>query len=280
MSTNITGLAGEIIAFTYPSIIKIADNGNMPAVCGGNRNAAAVFQNSNRSGQPNALSVLSDGSGIVGSLAMGQQGSGAKVFGPLIVDGGTNSVVAKVVDIKNGGITVANQITVAGSGANNISGTTNLNVLNVATTSTLNGAVCVCSTLGVTGTATVNGCTTLNGGLNVTAGGLSVTGAINATNDITAFSTSDSRLKNNIIKINDSNKIINSLNGYKYEWNEKANQSGEGIGVIAQEVKELIPSAVRENDEGYLSVDYIKIIPYLIEEVKNLNNRIKILEEK
>ena len=103
---------------------------------------------------------------------------------------------------------------------------------------------------------------------------------INATNDITAFSTSDSRLKNNIIKINDSNKIINSLNGYKYEWNEKANQSGEGIGVIAQEVKELIPSAVRENDEGYLSVDYIKIIPYLIEEVKNLNNRIKILEEK
>ena len=236
MSTNITGLAGEIIAFTYPSIIKIADNGNMPAVCGGNRNAAAVFQNSNRSGQPNALSVLSDGSGIVGSLAMGQQGSGAKVFGPLIVD--------------------------------------------VAATSTLNGAVCVCSTLGVTGTATVNGCTTLNGGLNVTAGGLSVTGAINATNDITAFSTSDSRLKNNIIKINDSNKIINSLNGYKYEWNEKANQSGEGIGVIAQEVKELIPSAVRENDEGYLSVDYIKIIPYLIEEVKNLNNRIKILEEK
>ena len=128
--------------------------------------------------------------------------------------------------------------------------------------------------------ATVNGCTTLNCGLNVTAGGLSVTGAINATNDITAFSTSDSRLKNNIIKINDSNKIINSLNGYKYEWNEKANQSGEGIGVIAQEVKELIPSAVRENDEGYLSVDYIKIIPYLIEEVKNLNNRIKILEEK
>ena len=56
--------------------------------------------------------------------------------------------------------------------------------------------------------------------------------------------------------------------------------TGEGVGVIAQEVKELIPSAVRENEDGYLSVDYLKLIPYLIEEVKSLNNRIKTLESK
>ena len=107
-----------------------------------------------------------------------------------------------------------------------------------------------------------------------------VTGTIDATNDITAFSTSDKRLKNNIIKIDDSNSVINSLNGYKYEWNEKANKTGHDVGVIAQEVQELIPSAVRENEEGYLSVDYVKLIPYLIEEVKSLNNRIKTLEDK
>ena len=98
--------------------------------------------------------------------------------------------------------------------------------------------------------------------------------------DITAFTSSDKRLKNNIIKIDDSNNVINKLNGYKYEWNEKSNKSGEGVGVIAQEVQELIPSAVRENQDGYLSVDYIKLIPYLIEEVKSLNNRIKTLESK
>ena len=107
-----------------------------------------------------------------------------------------------------------------------------------------------------------------------------VTGTIDATGDITAFKTSDKRLKNNIIKIDNSNDVINNLNGYKYQWDEKATQTGEDVGVIAQEVKEFIPSAVRENENGYLSVDYVKLIPYLIEEVKGLNNRIKILEEK
>jgi hypothetical protein len=107
-----------------------------------------------------------------------------------------------------------------------------------------------------------------------------VTGTIDATNDITAFSSSDKRLKNNIIKIDNSNSVINNLNGYKYDWNEKSNKTGQDVGVIAQEVQELIPSAVRENEDGYLSVDYNKLIPYLIEEVKSLNNRIEILESK
>ena len=111
-------------------------------------------------------------------------------------------------------------------------------------------------------------------------GTLLVTGSITSNNDITAFSTSDKRLKNNIIKINNSNDVINNLNGYTYDWDEKSGKTGEGVGVIAQEVKELIPSAVRENQDGYLSVDYIKLIPYLIEEVKGLNNRIKTLENK
>ena len=95
-------------------------------------------------------------------------------------------------------------------------------------------------------------------------GNLDVCGTINATGDITAFFTSDKRLKNNIIKIDNSNNVINSLNGYTYDWDEKSGKTGEGVGVIAQEVKELIPSAVRENDDGYLSVDYLKLIPYLI----------------
>ena len=76
------------------------------------------------------------------------------------------------------------------------------------------------------------------------------------------------------------NDVINNLNGYTYDWDEKSGKTGEGVGVIAQEVTELIPSAVRENQDGYLSVDYIQLIPHLIEEVKSLNNRIKTLENK
>ena len=278
MSTSVTGLAGEIVAFTYPSLIKIADNGNMPPVASGNRNGLAVFTHPNRTTSPTALSRLSDGSGIVGSLAIGPQTAGAKIFGPLLVDGGTGSVEAKVVEIKNGGLTIACQI--LASGTHTINGTAQLGTLKVTSGSTLCGAILGCNNLTVVGTSTLCGCVTLNGGLNVASGNLFVTGTIDATNDITAFKTSDKRLKNNIIKIDNSNDVINSLNGYKYEWDEKATQTGDDVGVIAQEVKEFIPSAVRENEKGYLSVDYVKLIPYLIEEVKSLNNRIKILEEK
>ena len=213
MSTNITGLAGEIVAFTYPSLIKVADNGNMPTVAGGNRNPNAVFTHPNRSQTPNALSLLSDGSGVVGSLAIGPQNTGAKIFGPLIVDGGTNSVIAKVVDIQNGGLTVACQICVVGAGNNTLNGTTQLGTLKVTDGSTLCGAILGCNNLTICGTSTLHGCTTLCGGLNVASGNLLVTGTIDATGDITAFKTSDKRLKNNIIKIDNSNDVINSLNG-------------------------------------------------------------------
>jgi len=280
MSTSVTGLAGEIVAFTYPSLIKVADNGNMPPVASGNRNGLAVFTHPNRSASPTALSRLSDGSGIVGSLAIGPQTAGAKIFGPLLVDGGTGSVESKVVEIKNGGLCLEKQICAAGTGTHTINGTAQLGTLKVTDGSTLCGAILGCNNLAICGTSTLSGCVTLHGGLNVDSGNLFVTGTIDATDDITAFKTSDKRLKNNIIKIDDSNDVINSLNGYKYEWDEKATQNGEDVGVIAQEVKEFIPSAVRENGKGYLSVDYVKLIPYLIEEIKSLNNRIKILEEK
>ena len=53
---------------------------------------------------------------------------------------------------------------------------------------------------------------------------------------------------------------------------------GNDVGVIAQELKEIIPESVRENDTGYLSVRYEKIIPLLIEAIKELNEEIKILK--
>tara|TARA_E500000318_G_scaffold25355_1_gene25370 strand:- start:3397 stop:4239 length:843 start_codon:yes stop_codon:yes gene_type:complete len=280
MSTNITGLAGEIIAFTYPSLIKVSDNGNLPTTDGGNRNANAVFTNPNRSELPTALSRLSDGSGVVSSLAIGPQNGGAKVFGPLIVQGDSGTVTTKTLEIKNGGLCLLCEICAAGTGTHTINGTSQLGTLKVTDGSTLCGAILGCNNLTICCTSTLHGCTTTCGGLKVAAGNLTVCGTIEASDDITAFKTSDKRLKNNIIKIQNSNNVINSLNGYKYEWGEKATQTGEDVGVIAQEVKEFIPSAVRENGKGYLSVDYVKLIPYLIEEVKSLNNRIKILEEK
>ena len=175
---------------------------------------------------------------------------------------------------------IEDQLTViAESGINAICGVTNLHIANFACPATFNSNANVCGNITVNGTSTLKGGATICNNTSV-YGSLNVSGTINATGDITAFFTSDKRLKNNIIKIDDSNNVINSLNGYTYDWDEKSGKTGEGVGVIAQEVKELIPSAVRENEDGYLSVDYLKLIPYLIEEVKSLNNRIKTLEGK
>jgi hypothetical protein len=107
-----------------------------------------------------------------------------------------------------------------------------------------------------------------------------VNGTINATGDITAFCSSDKRLKNNIIKLSGSDKIVNKLNGYSFEWNKESGKEGSDIGVIAQEVKEVLPLAVKERQDGYLAVDYPKLIPVLIEELKRLNNEIIQLKEK
>ena len=306
MPSCITGLGGKVIAFTYPGLIKTADNFNLPTICGGDRGAAAVFCNENKTGTPNALVRLSDGEGNPGSFALGQTSAGAKVFGPLIVDGSDCCNFKKVFTVVNGGAEIEGNLCVCGTNCNKIGGTSCLTQLHVSTTSCLVGDTTIDSNL------CVKTCTTINNDLTVDTntlkvdastnrvginkgspsvaldvvgatcitGALTVGGEIKSCSDITAFFTSDRRLKNNIIKIDNSNEVINKISGYTYDWDEKSGKEGEGVGVIAQEVQEFVPSAVRENQNGYLSVDYIKLIPYLIEEVKSLNNRIQTLEAK
>jgi len=107
-------------------------------------------------------------------------------------------------------------------------------------------------------------------------------GRIDASNDIVAYSTSDRRLKENIKNIKNPIEKINKLNGVKFNWIKEYigvhGYEGNDVGVIAQELKEIIPESIRENDTGYLSVRYEKIIPLLIEAIKELNEEIKILK--
>jgi len=149
------------------------------------------------------------------------------------------------------------------------------------------GATTLNSTLNVSGAATLSGGVT--GGLAVTGAlsstnGLSVTGAITATGDITA-GTSDDRLKTRFGNIPDALNKVLKLNGFYYTHNKTAQQlglvnKGQRVGVSAQEVLKVLPEVIRDApiDESYMTVDYAKIIPLLIEAIKGLNAKVESLE--
>ena len=117
----------------------------------------------------------------------------------------------------------------------------------------------------------------INAATDIT-GNTVITGILSVTDDITAFYSSDARLKDDITPIEDPLNKVQSLSGNTYTWNEKSNKEGEDVGVIAQEVQEVLPEAVTVRGDGYLAVDYHKIIPLLVEAVKELTEKVATLE--
>ena len=103
-----------------------------------------------------------------------------------------------------------------------------------------------------------------------------IEGDLNVTKDITAFyQSSDKNLKKNIKPIPDALAKILSISGNTYEMIADGSAS---TGVIAQELEALgLPELTRVNENGYLSVQYHKIIPILIEAIKELNSKVDAL---
>ena len=119
-------------------------------------------------------------------------------------------------------------------------------------------------------------------GIGTAASGLS--GEIRAAHDITAFYSSDIRLKENIQPIQNALEKVESISGNTYDWKEGYDEihshKGNDIGVIAQEIEAILPQIVTNRDNGYKAVQYEKIVPLLIEAIKELSAKIKRLENK
>jgi Chaperone of endosialidase len=88
--------------------------------------------------------------------------------------------------------------------------------------------------------------------------------------DGTVFPNSDSRLKRNIQPINFSFKNLQKLTGYNYYWKEAKTDDDLQTGLIAQEVQAIFPELVATDESGMLSVNYMGLIPHLVEAVKDL----------
>jgi hypothetical protein len=102
-------------------------------------------------------------------------------------------------------------------------------------------------------------------------GALTVTGAVTATGDITAFFTSDKRHKNNIQTISNAVLKVKQLHGVTWEWNDDVNEvtkTTPKTGLIAQEVQQVLPQVVIERADGFLALDYSKMVGLLVEAIK------------
>lgn len=99
-------------------------------------------------------------------------------------------------------------------------------------------------------------------------GGISVSGAITATGDITAYS--DASLKTDVATIKGALALVERMRGVTYA---RIDTGVRGIGVIAQELKGLLPEAVAENPDGMLSVAYGNLVGVLVEALKEIAAR-------
>ncbi len=100
--------------------------------------------------------------------------------------------------------------------------------------------------------------------------------------DIIAFHSSDERLKKNIKKIDDPLAKVISIGGYTFDWTEESDKGESGTGVIAQEIEKLgLPGIVKTREKtGYKAVDYDKLVPLLIEAIKELNTKVDDLQQQ
>ena len=133
------------------------------------------------------------------------------------------------------------------------------------------------------------------GDLKVTDGSIAVgnitnsttDGRIDASNDVVAFSSSDKKLKENIKPIKNALDKVSQISGVEFDWKELTEEEklsihgneGHDVGVIAQEIEEVLPEVVQTRDNGYKAVKYEKIVPLLIESIKELKAEIEELKK-
>jgi hypothetical protein len=224
---------------------------------------------------PNALTI---GTGLSGTSYTGTSAVTIANTGVLSVTTNTglstNSSATGNVTITNTGVTSA----VAGT-AISVSGATGaVTINNTGVTSNVAGTGV--SVSGATGAVTISigqaVATSSNvqfNSLGVGTAGSGVTGEIRATADVTAFYSSDERLKEDIIPIDNPIEKLMAINGVTFNWKEGFetlhSHTGSDTGVIAQQIEAIeLPGVVTTRDTGYKAVNYEKLNALLIEGFK------------
>ena len=114
-------------------------------------------------------------------------------------------------------------------------------------------------------------------------------GEIRASNNITAYYSSDICLKENLNPIENSIEKIQAISGYNFDWKDEVikERGGEDdyfvrksdVGVVAQEIEAILPEACATRPDGTKAVRYEQLVPLLIEGIKELKAEIEELKK-
>jgi hypothetical protein len=123
--------------------------------------------------------------------------------------------------------------------------------------------------------------TSLGVGMNASG----TTGRISASDDIIAYATSDARLKDRIAPITGAMAMVQRITGVRYHWKQDEESKAihqygddEEIGVLAQEVEAVLPQLVHTRENGYKALRYERLVPVLIEALKEQAQQIAELQ--
>lgn len=122
-----------------------------------------------------------------------------------------------------------------------------------------------------------------NGGLQTFSEGTG-TQNVYAGADVVAYYSSDPRLKENVFRIKNPLKILDKIHGYTFDWKDYAKNVGTHLvgsdyGVMADEIEKVMPELVHDRNNGYKGVKYEKIVPLLIECIKEQQVQINQLKK-
>jgi hypothetical protein len=125
----------------------------------------------------------------------------------------------------------------------------------------------------------------VDGGLGVgTDSTGSTAGEVRAADEVTAYYSSDERLKENITTIEDALDKVNAIRGVEFDWKadhikKRGGEDGyfvrkHDVGILAQDVKKVCPEVVAEKEDGTLGVKYEKLIGLLVKAINELSAKV------
>jgi hypothetical protein len=208
------------------------------------------------------------------------------ITGSFIIGDGSNVSAINGSNVTTG--TVANARTTAASanGASTIVARDSNGsfTANVGTFTTVAGTLSTAAQTNITSVGSLGSTQISSLGVGTAASG--TTGEIRATNNVTAYYSSDERLKDNVQVIANALAKVLQIRGVEFDWNN-LDEPEDGyfvrkhdVGVIAQEIEKVIPEVVGTREDGMKAVKYDRIIPLLIEAIKELKAEVDALKGK